>query len=252
MISFIVNHILRKIFLPRNQIVMLAYELFATTITIVVLYQAGLSYKFNYGEGNVFSFLVVGEIALILPLTLAERIIEKFQNIFNQQFFQTLSFVKIDPYKYLLKASLKEMLFPLLRLSLLLSFSFSMFAINVSMESLFLFLCIQFMAIFLFYFLGSIAIEIFLWSKKGLRFYHTLNTIAALLGGAYFPADNFPIAIKEMAQFLPHSLVLTSSRAIFSGVSSVGIYFLGLGFWISALFVVHKCLKNRPYRLQNI
>lgn len=252
MISFIVNHILRKIFLPRNQIVMLAYEFFATTITIVVLYQAGLSYKFNYGEGNVFSFLVVGEIALILPLTLAERVIEKFQTIFNQQFFHTLSFVKIDPYKFLLKTSIKEMLFPLLRLSLLLSFSFSLFAINVSIESLFLFFCIQLLSLFLFCFLGLIAIEIFLWSKKGLRFYHTLNTVAALLGGAYFPADNFPIAIKEMAQYLPHSLILSSSRAIFSGVSSIGIYFLGLGFWILALFVVHKCLKNRPYRLQNI
>lgn len=252
MISFIVNLILRKIYLPKNQIVMLAYEFFATSITIVVLYQAGLSYKFNYGEGNVFSFLVVGEIALILPLTLAERIIEKFQIIFNQQFFHTLSFVKIDPYKFLLRAALKEMLFPLLRLSLLLSFSFSMFAINVSMDSLFLFLCIQLLASLLFYFLGSIAIEIFLWSKKGLRFYHTLNTIAALLGGAYFPADNFPVAIKKMAQFLPHTLVLTSSRTIFSGNSSIGIYFLGMGLWISALFIAHKYLKNRPNRLQNI
>lgn len=252
MISFFFSFVLRKIYLPKNQVLSLLYEVLATSLTLIALYQAGLSYRFQFHEGSVFNFLIIGEIALVLPLGFAERLINNFQAFYNHQFFHTLSYVKIDPSISLLKISLKEMIFPLIRITILLVFSFALFALDLNPQSLLFFVVIQFLAMTLFSLLASVAIELYLWSNRGLRFYHTLNSIAAILGGAYFPAENFPTVIKNISQFFPHSMVLSSSRLVFAGNSSIGILIIYMLSWICALSIAYKLLKARPYRLQNI
>jgi hypothetical protein len=252
MISVLISMFVRNNIKISGNLFKVIVEIFLVVVTTTTLFYAGSAYDFKTSlfqeRTNVFHFLVVAELALILPLGFAEKIIFHFQKNYSNHFFQTLSFVKISPYKHILLSSISEMFYPLLRLLSLLTIMRLIFNFQATLIQLVFFSFIQMLSIAMFVLLAFVAIEFFLWFKKGLHFFHTFNSLAVILAGAYFPTKIFPGNLKSFSAFLPQTMQLESVRTIFLNSIFPFDNIIGIFFWIFLLAIFFNVLKRRQKR----
>lgn len=212
-------------------------EIFSIVLTLAILHYASESFGFKKSElfkdqASVFIFLLVGEISLILPLSVASRWLNHYLNLVNQQFYQTLIGLKINYTEYIFSQVLIDLLFPIIRIIIIIAISIFLFNLELTLNNLLLFLLIQIMAIFIFYNLAAIAGAIYSLFHRGFSIFHTLQTVFSILGGAYFPTAVFPSSLKSFSSMLPQTQILQMSRNLFSnGLIATESWFI-LMFWM--------------------
>ncbi|GEM_PF-770977 len=247
MIAFLLSLFLRKIFETRSWILKLFFELFSVFLTLSIIYYAGQSFELKTEEtstASLFIFLLAGEVALIIPMGIAERLLGHYADIRNSHFLLTLTGLKISPLKYVLSKTAADSLFLILRVAsiLIVSKIFLSFPLNGQMFASF-FLS-QVFAVVCFVFMGLIAIQFYRKFQKGMGVFYSLQTVAAILGGIYFPVSVFPVYLKNLAVLIPQTLVLKISRQIFSGKTLYTEEFLKLGMWSFVFYLIWHLIEK--------
>lgn len=248
MISFGFIFFLRKVFGNKSLFVKILFELLSIFFTIALIYYAGQSFAFkNVGneiEGpSLFAFLIVGEISLVLPMSLSERIISNFLELRNQQFYQTLLGLQISPVKLILSRASVDAIFPLLRIVFILLFCALFLTFHFTFLSVMAFCGIQLIAIGIFIFMGLITNLLYLKFNRGIGLFYSVQSFASIVGGLYFPINFFPAYIKNFAIFLPQTQILKASREIFQLQFLDLIPYFILISWFLLLVVIYLVLN---------
>jgi ABC-type polysaccharide/polyol phosphate export permease len=189
-------------------------------LTISVIYYASESFTFkdlpaSSEKRTLFSFLLVGEISLILPMSFAERFLSIFLEMRNLQFYQTLLGLKISPYYYIFSKTVVELLLPLSRMILIIILCAYFMNFPVGLLKIATYVLLQLFAMIIFGLMALIASIIYLKFNRGIGLFYSLQSFAAIIGGVYFPISIFPAGLKAFSLFLPHTQVLFASRLIF-------------------------------------
>lgn len=222
MISLLFTFFLRKIFSEKTILAKIVLECISILLTLFVIYFASESFLVRNQESHstsLFTFLLVGEIALLLPAYFSERLVTYFVEIKSNHFYQTLIGLGVSPMRYLLIKALAECLFPLIRIIFILLFSVYYLNFYVDFNSFFQFLILQFFSMIIYMSMALIAIVIYLQINRGINLFYTFQSIATILGGAYFSPEIFPNYLKELSSFLPQTQILYKARLIFGNQS---------------------------------
>ncbi len=253
MISTILGLFFKRIFSAQTIFWKLIFETLTILLTISVIYYASESFvlKANIESKesmSLFAFLLVGEIALVLPMSFAERLLAHFLEIRNQHFYQTLIGLKISPTRFIFSRAMVDAIFPFSRVAIILAFSAFFIGFKFSFFSLVVFFLLQLFAIVVFAMMALITTLLYLKFNKGIGLFYTAQSFAAILSGVYFPVSIFPSYLKNISFVLPQTHILQASRLIFQGQPvAVGIY-LTLLIWLILLFVVWFVLENTLIR----
>lgn len=165
---------------------------------------------------SYFHFLLIGELALILPVSLLENIIRNFLEFFQSHFTATLEGNQINSFKLILSKSITELVLPFLRVCLMFLFSKLIFKVPLPMDSIFLFILVQILGIASMAIMGFLTTHIYLCYKRGLKLIYTLNSFLVVMGGAYFPVSFLPAFIRDYLIWLfPQSIIIQLSRMSF-------------------------------------
>jgi ABC-type multidrug transport system permease subunit len=189
----------------------------------------------NSSGSSLLIFLLVGEISLILPMSFSEKFLTNFVEIKNQHFYQTLLGLKISPLRYVLAKTLSDSLFSLVRVLLIVSISSVIFKLNLSLTTLLFFSLVQLLGVFLFLLLAIVTSLIYLKFNKGVGLFNSLGSVAAVLGGAYFPTSALPMFLRNISSALPQTQIIYSSRQIFSGQTVPIVNLMIIASWILGL-----------------
>jgi ABC-2 type transport system permease protein len=248
-ISSIIYFFLQKIFKTNSIVLKIVFELITVALSVALVYFAGESYQLkvvNSNSGNLFLFLLIGEIALILPMTAAERLISYFQEIKNQHFYQTLLGLNLSPEKFVLNKVIADLVFPFFRVVCVFLICSLLLNIHFSALSFLCFLSIQILSLLIFICIGMIMNLFYLKYKRGLTLFFSFQSIAAILGGLYFPVEVFPDSIRGLTKILPQTQILKGSRDAFLsqeyGPVSLGILILWLLFFICVFLITNRQL----------
>ncbi|MFA6236655.1 MAG: ABC transporter permease [Bacteriovorax sp.] len=224
-------------------------------LTIAVIYYASESFNLKgstlyEGFSSLFSFLLVGEIALVIPMNFAERLISHFLEIRNQQFYQTLIGLRISTNKFIFSEALVDVIFPFSRVLFILFYSSIFLNFSLTFTSVVTFILVQIFAVIVFAMMALIATLIYLKFNRGLSLFYSFQSVAAIIGGAYFPIQVFPTYLKNISIFLPQTQVLHASRLILNGqlleFSSLATLFI----WLIFLTLIWFFLNY--YLIQNL
>lgn len=230
------------------------FEMISIFLTISVIYYASESFslktKVESRESlSLFAFLIIGEVALVFPMSFAERLIAHFLEIKHSQFYQTLLGLRISPLQFVLSQSLVDGLFPLVRVSLILAFSYFILNFHISLTGLVAFFLLQLFAIFIFTLMAFITILLYLQFNKGIGLFYTIQSFAAIVGGAYFPISVFPNYLKNISYLLPQTQILSAARLLLQDQPLNFNFYLSSLVWLlilsGAWHLLDKYLKSR-------
>lgn len=247
MISFLLRFFFQKAFRTKSFAGKLALELVSVFLTLVIIFYASRSFNFNIGsdEGvSLFVFLLAGEISLILPVGVSEKLLNHFTDIVHSQFYQTLLGLRLSPLIYILGKTLSDSVMLLFRIGAILVLSSFFLEFKLTPLMLLLFLTSQFFAAVIFLLMGLIAVQFYRVFKRGLVFFYSFQSLAAILGGVYFPVSVFPSSLKAISWLLPQTLILHVSRRIFSGSAPDLMVFSAAFGWISLLLFVWLTIEK--------
>jgi hypothetical protein len=220
------------------------FEVFSVILTLVIIYYAGLSFTFTTHSMSVFSFLLVGEISLIIPMTAAERWLGNFSNLRNQQFYQTLLGLRLSPNRFIFSQVVIDLAFPAVRILLIIVGGYFLTHMNLSVVILLNFLLLQFVSLLVFLLMAIIASGIYLKFNRGISFFYTFHTISAIVGGAYFPTTIFPKILQNISFILPQTQILKAARLIFTEAIFPIESFFVMAAWLLGLAVIVMFLNT--------
>lgn len=246
MISSIFILFFKKLFVSRSIFLKIASELFSIILTIVLIYYAGQAFEMksvNNSE-SLFTFLLIGEVSLILGMSFSERWLSFFIDLKNQQFYQTLIGLGLSPEKFAFSRVSVDFLFPVFRVLCILVIGVFIGDLHLSLPSLFLFIFVQFLSIFIYFSMALITSRVYLVFNRGVGFFYTLQTVSSIIAGSYFPISVFPEGLKNFSLFLPHTQILLISRSLFAGEKIGNYAYLTLFFWGLFLFLSWSILNQ--------
>lgn len=250
MISFVFSIFFKKTFLQKTFFWKLIFESLSIFFTLAVIFYAGQAFtiKNNLENMPLFVFLLVGEIALIMPISFAERLLAHFLEIKHQQFYQTLIGLRISPTSFIFSKALVDAIFPFTRVLVILAFSALFLNFQFSFSSLLAFLLLQFFVVVIFALMALITTLLYLKFNRGIGFFYALQSFAAILGGVYFPTNVFPTYLKNFSSLLPQTQVLQASRLIFQALpvqpDIYSILFVWLLLTLVGWFMLERYLIN--------
>lgn len=250
MISFLLRLFLQRALGTRSFAGKILLELVSIFLTLVIIFYASRSFQFNTGteEGiSLFVFLLAGEVSLILPVGLSEKLLNHFTDIIHSQFYQTLLGLRLSPLVYVLGKSIADAVFLLFRALAILVLSSLFLDFKLTPVMLLLFLVSQFFACVIFLLMGVIAVQFYRVFRRGLVFFYSFQSLAAIVGGVYFPVSIFPSSVKTISWLLPQTLILHVSRRIFAGAFPDLLIFSAAFGWIALLLFV--CLTIEKHQL---
>lgn len=246
MLSFILKFIIQYLTgNSSNRLIYLITEALSLLITLYVFYISNRLVDPKLLDGsaeNFFEFLLIGEIALIIPISFFETIIKNYLEFYHSQFLETLKGMRIPYFPIIIKKSLNELILPVSRVLLIFVFGLLLFNFKVSLISTLVYFIIQFLSLACILFISQFVIQIHLNYKRGLKFIYLLNSILAVIGGAYFPITLLPPFIRDyLVWIFPQSFILQLSRMAFAQKSEKT--YLALVFFIVYIAVVAMILK---------
>ena len=246
MISVIFILFVKKLFSIKSIFFKILLELFAIFFTLSVVYYASKSFSLKAPNGDIplFVFLIVGEIALVLPMSFSERIISNFIEIKNQYFYQTLVGLRISPYRFIFTRTVPDMIFPLIRVIVILGYSFLFLNLNLSIISFFYFLILQAVSAAMFSTMAMSTTLLYLKFNRGVGFLYTLQSFSMILGGAYFPISIFPVYLKNISTLLPQTQILLGARLIFQDLPLPASVYTSVIVWLIISAIVWFILNT--------
>lgn len=224
MISNLFNYILNK-FLRLNSIGgQIISNLFSVILSLFVIGSTAKAVTFTSGleSGiNYQNFLIIGELAFLLPTSLMEKYLTTLKDFRSNDFYQTLVCLGISPTIFILKKASNELFFPLLRIVAMIILSFFFLNLEINTRFLTFFLSTQVLGIALYIGPALVIGEVFLLTGGGLRSMMNFNSLLAICSGIYFPVSVFPKGISVViSEYIPQALMLNLCRNSISQVAT--------------------------------
>lgn len=237
MISFFITIFLKRITIKMTLLSKLLFEFVNIGLTLGLIYFASESFNFKNLEAETNSisllmFLLIGEIALVIPMSFAEKFLTNFIEIKNSQFYQTLLGLRISPIHFVLSKSFIDSIFPILRVGISLILGVILFKLNIYYAHFFIFVFLQILSVLIFAFMALISALIYLRFNRGIGLFYSLQSFAVILGGAYFPTNVFPNPLRNFSTLLPQTQIIQSSRELFQGVTPRSTSLIILSTWL--------------------
>lgn len=239
MISSIFILFFKKIFVSRTIYLKIISEVLSIILTLTLIYYASEAFEMKpENNESLFTFLLVGEVSLILGMSLSERWLNIFIDLKNQQFYQTLLGLGLSPDKFAFSRVLVDFIFPVFRVLCILTIGFMINDLHLTMSNIFLFIIVQILSLIIYFSMALITSRVYLKFNRGIGIFYTLQTVSSIIAGSYFPISVFPEGLKNFSLFLPQTQILLISRSLFSAERAGFSPYFTLCIWGLSLILI--------------
>jgi ABC-type uncharacterized transport system permease subunit len=197
----------------------LGTDVFVTWITLVTYWYTSQALtpsvtQFpDFYQNDYFTFLLVGEMTLLLPLTLFESPSRVLRGLILDQTLEHYLLAPQGPGYFMVLSSLACLPRQLIRMVLMGLFAIVFFHLEISLDRFFVALVQIVVAAPVMLGLGMMASSIILRTGRGNSFISYFTSISALFAGAYFPVTVFPEQLhKLLLIFSPFTQLLINVR----------------------------------------
>lgn len=211
----------------------------------------GPEFKFVKNVPDFFSYVILGELALMTPMILFQDGPEAFRRWKEWGIWETLFFSPNSWPSLLLSVLSGQLVIKLALLGVNFAFAFIIFGLSASPLHLFFFLCWQIASFFLLMGFYFTFLSVLTGLKKGFRINSYLSLGLSVLSGAYFPLEVFGDGIlRKILSTSPLSLHVKASRDLwmsgeFLSSQELGIFLTWSAvFWGLGLLLVYWILRG--------
>lgn len=234
----------------------LLLELFSSSLGLIIYWYASKAFgpsiqeHLDFYQTDFFSFMVVGEIFLGIPIQVLTGLITSYKTIFREHIHEIFISRAISWNRYFISQIIADIWRPFLRMGFIvlvsmglgLSFSFLSFLYALFLTSL---------ALISFYGFALLALSLINISGRGQTLIFQTNALLGALSGAFFPVEILPSKLAVlMTTIIPHGILLTNVRKILAQTTAipfpqqefVHLALLGLAYAGSGYFLFQSSL----------
>lgn len=193
----------------------------ATLIGLVMYWYTAKAFapRFEILEGqgsDYFTYLVVGELVLALPLALLLTGVQEFRMYYLSGTLEPIMAAKTSLSRTLCISSLSSAIMSLLPSILTVILALLVFRLDINLTATPLAVLMQIAAAPLFLALGIFAAALFIFFGRGAGFLGSISAMLSVLAGVYFPSSVFPDVVHNfVSNFSPYNILLAESRLLF-------------------------------------
>lgn len=194
---------------------------FLTTFLTLTVYwytskafAGAISAQIQQFNGRYFDFIVIGEIAFLLPTVFYTGPLQIIKRWVSNNTFESLIMTGRSELSELWTQVSAGIPSQACFASLYLFIAHFAFDWSVSLSSLGLMILLNLLSLPLFFTLGLVMTSVFLLTGKGSSLMGQLVTFLAIFSGAYFPIHVLPSWLTQMSSHSPFQIFMESSRLI--------------------------------------
>ena len=214
-------HLLKEYRLTYPSWVSWGSAIFATLLSLVAYWYTAKA--FGSGpqsrEPDYFQFLVVNEVILALPISLVGGPAAALREYLSEGVLESFRVLPISRLRILLGPVASYALQQSLQALAIFGAASLLLGLALPLRVGARALLVTLLALPAFLGLGLLSAGVFMRFGRGDSFITTLNTVGAVLGGAYFPSDLFPEFLQNTGgRISPYSILLTEIRNLSKAV----------------------------------
>ena len=191
----------------------------------------------KYGQ-NYFSFIVWGELFLILPMYFVDSFVQGMRSSFYDGVYESFSTM---PIKWKGKHWISGFLnFPreLLRILIQFLLAYLLFNLNFNFMGGMQASLVVILLLPAFLGLGYFFLSVFIYTGRGTAIIGLVNTLFAFLAGAYFPINFLPKTLVDITSYIsPFTLVLENARLALVGHQEISLMFIFMAICLSSFYL---------------
>ncbi|MEK6578917.1 MAG: ABC transporter permease [Bdellovibrionota bacterium] len=202
---------------------------------------AGISEYLNGLAPNYFSYIILSEVTLIIPLSLMNAVLEFTRLSREEGTLDELLLLSPHPVSLFVGLSVTGIPRETVRATLTLVLAALVFNFHVTLPAFMGWLVIQGAALAAFAGIGMIAAGFFLIFGRGQGALTLITMVGTILGGAYFPQQLLPALAQKFSNLLsPFQILLQAPRQLFltGWTNETTQCLLGLIVWGAVLFPI--------------
>jgi len=237
-------------------------EIFFPLMSLTVYWYTAKAFVPNFSTSlggstsTYFSYLVIGELVLYIPLFIFSGLIRAVRTATIDGTFDALLVMPLSSQIPILILGLSQVLRGLITVFSTLFLAICVFGLRLAPEALLGVTALIVVSLPIYFGLGLVASSFLVMFGRGSGVFNYFTTLASILSGAYFPISVLPEWVQKASYFLsPFSYLLETSRALVAGSSmSLDLLLtsalrLGLaGFWFFLLGYMGWGLSIRVYK----
>ncbi len=183
-------------------------EFLGIFISVIIYYftakafAPNLNSNMNFYKMDYFSFVLIGELSLALPIYLMTNPAIRLRYFVNQRVLTTLLSYPISLLKIIILWVKSGAIAELTRVALHIFIALFFFDLSISLKGFLFSIAILIFTLPTFLGLGLIAASISMILGRGSNVINYLSTVSLFFAGAYFPVEVFPTFIQRFASTL--------------------------------------------------
>jgi ABC-type polysaccharide/polyol phosphate export permease len=186
---------------------------------------------------DYFTYLLIGELILMLPLSLIESPARAIQYL-NQEKMLEYFLTRPNPFRALIEMALTRSLIGILNIIFIVLIAKFVFGWTLLGSTIFLIVSMSFISFPLFLGIGIIFGSIILYYKRGYSIISQFSYLCSIIAGAYFPTQVFSEKWRmALSNLSPFNALLENLRLFVSG-AKINFNFLFIYFDIVGLIVL--------------
>lgn len=168
-------------------------------------------------SSDYFSFILVGELVMLVPLQLLENMTRNVRQLAAQGTIDPILMLPSRPQVAPVLLSMMTLPRDVARILLTLTLACFVFGMPISLKGAMIAALLQLMAIPAFIGFSMLACAALLCLGRGYGMLTYLTAGGAVIAGAYFPTTVLPELLQDVGQYSPLNVLLESSRLALSG-----------------------------------
>jgi ABC-2 type transport system permease protein len=220
----------------------------AIVIELMIYWYTSKAFSFDPKIGSYFEFVVMGELALLIPTRLIEGVLDPIRNSRNSDFIESIILSKFGLGRFLFTNAFSGVFRELIRIVLYFVILLCFFQVNISTSGVIGFLMIQIFYMPMFLLMGLVLGSILIFFGRGYGAMNKVLLLFVVLSGAYFPQTVLPETLQVLvSKFVPYSAIVSNSRMVFKeSWLEAGTWPFILVFVLSTLgcIIVSKMIQN--------
>ena len=176
-------------------------------------------------EMDYFTFILVGENALLIPLALMNSFTQSIRTVADDGVLDVMLISQRSFFKSILFMGAMNLSFHFLQMTITLTFAALIFGLQIHYTAIPSYLVLLAFSLPLYIGLGLINTAFIVLVRRGVNFFVTFSVVLSMLSGTYFPIGVFPSWIQKISLILPYTFFLNLSRELLAG--KIGLLEIG-------------------------
>ena len=170
---------------------------------------------------DYFTYVLVGELVLLVPLQLVENMTKNLKQFVSQGTIDPLLMLPSRPQAAPVLLSLAAVPRESLRVAVTILLGLTLFSFSVSPSGLLLAFVLQLLALPVFLGIAMLACAVLVVFGRGYGLLAYAMTAAAVVAGAYFPTSVLPEALQNFGLISPFNALLEGTRLVLSSGAAI-------------------------------